>query len=202
MAEQDLAIGAEVETDAGGLRIEGTIKDIKLAQSKTGWAPVVTVVVSRRGEETVSEVVTSAASIWRSKGAPPSEVCGACGRIHKDDLFTSPDLLESVRKFSGASPEERHDLLIDIASLFVELLHDSNCEISEEMHSLVHDVNEGVKALEQAWMRLGRTVVNVVLQVDSHSQHEAAGRMMIMGIRRIPGQDQGPGSSAPPTGLN
>lgn len=173
MTEQ-IRIGDRVEANNSSTPIEGIVLNIQVEQSRTGWVPVMTVGIDLRNGEAVSpnEEITTPAGFWRPKGSTTEPMCSACGYRHSDDIMKSERFIEMYERYKGASDEGRRDVMLEMATHFVDILHDTNTMFAEEMHDLVRDVREASSDLDGAWAKLGRALVLTLSQHEHHEQNQ------------------------------
>jgi hypothetical protein len=79
----------------------------------------------------------------------------------------SPEVLALYKRFQGsADPDERGELLLQLASKFVDDYDPSDDGFMESFHSIVDSYHQNFLSYNQSGLRLGRVLLHII---ENHS---------------------------------
>lgn len=183
---------------------EGVVQSIAIGCTLQGPAPILRILVDKRGDQTVEpHLYESAAGLWgkvledggvaaQPKPAPTGVKCPSCGEVHAEDPFT-PEMYTLFERLKGvASDEEREVILVELAHRFMEQTRETDHEMPDWVHKLVDKVDDAEVRLSRAVLRIGRMVARNFSEMEKQKAVQGHIRkVMLMPLNLAPDEKKG-----------
>lgn len=165
-----IEIGDQVQNSL----LEGFVQSIAVC-AQPGHPPIIRVVVQKEGGVPVAKPYLYASEgPWVKLLPTPSDdvvvpdTCPSCGEVHGTGPFT-PEMFATFIDACDGTPEEREDMLIELAHLFTMEISPLDEMIPDGIHRMVSKALTAQDKANTATLRLGRTVARHIADILQHT---------------------------------